>query len=96
MSGQPVTIRTLDLGGDKLLAYSEASWESNPDLGLRAIRFSLRHRDLFQQQLSAILRAAADFNDLRIMFPMITSLDEFRAARTAVDDRSQTQQLSPP
>ncbi|MEJ2165446.1 MAG: phosphoenolpyruvate--protein phosphotransferase [Desulfobacterales bacterium] len=86
MSGQPVTIRTLDLGGDKLLAYSEASRESNPDLGLRAIRFSLRHRDLFQQQLSAILRAAADFKDLRIMFPMITSLDEFRAARMAVDE----------
>jgi phosphotransferase system enzyme I (PtsP) len=86
MSGQPVTIRTLDLGGDKLLAYSEASRESNPDLGLRAIRFCLRHRDLFQQQLSAILRAAADFNGLRIMFPMITSLDEFRTARLAVED----------
>jgi len=86
MAGRPVTVRTLDLGGDKLLAYSDASRESNPDLGLRAIRFSLRHRDLFQQQLSAILRAAAEFNDLRIMFPMITSLDEFRSARMAVDD----------
>jgi phosphotransferase system enzyme I (PtsP) len=86
MSGQPVTIRTLDLGGDKLLAYTEASRELNPDLGLRAIRFTLRHRELFQQQLSAILRAAADFNDLRIMFPMISSLDEFRTARSAVED----------
>ena len=86
MSGRPVTIRTLDLGGDKLLSYSDASRESNPDLGLRAIRFSLRHRDLFQQQLSAILRAAADFKDLRLMFPMIGSLDEFRSARMAVDD----------
>ncbi len=86
MSGRPVTIRTLDLGGDKLLSYSDTSRESNPDLGLRAIRLSLRHRDLFQQQLSAILRAAADFNDLRIMFPMIGSLDEFRSARVAVDD----------
>jgi phosphotransferase system enzyme I (PtsP) len=86
MSGQPVTVRTLDLGGDKVLAYSETSRELNPDLGLRAIRFSLRHRELFQQQLCAILRAAADFNDLRIMFPMIGSLDEFRTARTAVED----------
>jgi phosphotransferase system, enzyme I, PtsP len=86
MLGQPVTIRTLDLGGEKLLAYSEASRESNPDLGLRAIRFSLRHRDIFLQQLSAILRAAANFKDLRIMFPMIGSLDEFRTARMAVDD----------
>lgn len=86
MPGQPVTIRTLDLGGEKLLAYSDASRESNPDLGLRAIRFSLRHRDIFLQQLSAILRAAADFQDLRIMFPMIGSLDEFRTARMAVDD----------
>jgi phosphotransferase system enzyme I (PtsP) len=86
MSGQPVTIRTLDLGGDKLLAYSGDSPEMNPDLGLRAIRFTLRHRDLFQQQLCAILRAAAGFDDLRIMFPMISSLDEFRTARTAVED----------
>jgi phosphotransferase system enzyme I (PtsP) len=74
------------VGGDKLLAYSEASRELNPDLGLRAIRFTLRHRELFQQQLCAILRAAADFDDLRIMFPMISSLDEFRTARTAVED----------
>lgn len=86
MPAQPITIRTLDLGGDKLLAYSRTSRESNPDLGLRAIRFSLRHRDLFQQQLSAILRAAAGFGDLRIMFPMITSLDEFRTAKMAVDE----------
>jgi phosphotransferase system enzyme I (PtsP) len=86
MPGELATIRTLDLGGDKLLAYSEAARESNPDLGLKAIRFCLRHPDIFQQQLRAILRAAAYVNDLRIMFPMISSLDEFKDAKNAVRD----------
>jgi phosphotransferase system enzyme I (PtsP) len=86
MPGELATIRTLDLGGDKLLAYSKASRESNPDLGLKAIRFSLRYPDLFRQQLRAILRAAADISDLRIMFPMISSLDEFKEAKNAVCD----------
>ena len=86
MPGESATIRTLDLGGDKLLAYSEAAHESNPDLGLKAIRFCLRHPDLFRQQLRAILRAAADVSDLRIMFPMISSLDEFREAKNTVHD----------
>ena len=60
MDGKDVTIRTLDLGGDKLLAYSDTKGETNPDLGLRAIRFSFRHRDIFHQQLRAILRAGAE------------------------------------
>ena len=50
MDGKDVTIRTLDLGGDKLLAYSDTKGETDPDLGLRAIRFSFRHRDIFHQQ----------------------------------------------
>jgi phosphotransferase system enzyme I (PtsP) len=86
MPGELATIRTLDLGGDKLLAYSEVARESNPDLGLKAIRFSLRHPDIFRQQLQAILRAAVDISDLRIMFPMISSLDEFREAKNTVHD----------
>lgn len=86
MPGKIVTIRTLDIGGDKLLAYSNARGEANPALGLRAIRFSFRHRDLFDQQLRAILRAAAEAEDARIMFPMISSLDEFREAKQAVYD----------
>ena len=86
MDGKDVTIRTLDLGGDKLLAYSDTKREINPDLGLRAIRFSFRHRDIFHQQLRAILRAGAKAESIRIMFPMISSLDEFGEAKEAVID----------
>lgn len=79
----PVTFRTLDLGGDKLLAYYDDTREENPALGLRSIRFTLRHREVFAEQLRAILQAAGDVEPgrLRIMFPMISSLEEFRAAR---------------
>ncbi len=83
--GGVVTFRTLDLGGDKLLAYYDASPDANPALGLRSVRFTLRHRDVFTQQLRAILRAAADHEPLRIMFPMISSLEEFREARGVLD-----------
>ncbi|UCG07045.1 MAG: phosphoenolpyruvate--protein phosphotransferase [Desulfobacterales bacterium] len=86
MPGNVVTIRTLDLGGDKLLIYSNARGEANPALGLRAIRFSFRHREIFNQQLRAILRAATEAENARIMFPMISSLDEFREAKQAVYD----------
>jgi phosphotransferase system enzyme I (PtsP) len=75
-----VTFRTLDLGGDKLLAYYDSSGEENPQMGLRSIRFSFRHRDVFEQQLRAILRAAEGI-DLRIMFPMISSVEDFLKAR---------------
>ena len=85
MTDREVTIRTLDISGDKALVYSNATSGKNPDLGLRSIRFSLRHRPLFEQQLRAILRAGADAARLRIMFPMISSLDEFREARRVVD-----------
>jgi phosphotransferase system, enzyme I, PtsP len=82
MDGRRVTFRTLDLGGDKLLAYYDSSsGEENPALGLRSIRFSLRHREVFQRQLHAVLRAAAGNGELRLMFPMISSVDEFREAR---------------
>jgi phosphotransferase system enzyme I (PtsP) len=86
MPGKDITIRTLDIGGDKLLAYQDLKGEANPELGLRAIRFSLRHRDIFHQQLRAILRAAASIKTVRIMFPLISSLDEFQQAKQAVDD----------
>lgn len=80
----PVTFRTLDIGGEKSLSYFNHGSENNPELGLRAIRFSLRHRSIFEEQIRAILRAGADAKDLRIMFPMIASLDEFREAREVV------------
>ncbi len=84
MAGKPVTIRTLDVGGEKVLIYSNSPAEANPELGLRSIRFSLRNREIFEQQIRAILRAAPDQEVLRIMFPMISSVDEFREARQIV------------
>ncbi|MGD9215398.1 MAG: phosphoenolpyruvate-utilizing N-terminal domain-containing protein [Desulfobacteraceae bacterium] len=65
----PIWIRTLDVGGDKVLPYLARLPEANPELGLRSIRFSLRYRDIFYQQIRAILRAGADADALGIMFP---------------------------
>lgn len=81
-----ITIRTLDVGGDKVLAYLDATGEPNPELGLRSIRFSLRNPDIFEQQIKAILRAGAGSRTPRIMFPMISSIDEFQTARRLVMD----------
>jgi phosphotransferase system enzyme I (PtsP) len=85
MRGHETTFRTLDIGGDKMLSYFDYGAQANPFLGLRSIRFSLRHRDVFLQQLRAILRAAWD-SEIRIMFPMISSVDEFLSAVGAVDE----------
>jgi phosphotransferase system enzyme I (PtsP) len=85
MPGRGVTIRTLDVGGDKVLIYSDTTSESNPELGLRSIRFSLKYLDVFEKQIRAILRAAPPEESLKIMFPMISSVDEFREARGMVD-----------
>ncbi len=84
MAGREVTIRTLDLGGNKMPSYAAAAKEANPDLGLRAIRFSLKHREIFLQQLRAILRAGSEAETVGIMFPMISSLDEYREAKHEV------------
>lgn len=84
MEGREVTIRTLDVGGEKVLAYSDAVDEINPELGLRSIRFTLRHRDVFEQQIRAILRAGACSRNIRLMFPMISSLDDLFAAKEVV------------
>lgn len=77
----PVTVRTLDAGSDKFLEYFPIQKENNPALGLRSIRLTLRNPELFKQQLRAILRAASLHGDVKIMFPMVSSLDEFRAAK---------------
>ena len=82
--GRPVTFRTLDLGGDKVLPYMEAEREDNPALGWRAIRMGLDRPALLRMQIRALLWAA-NGRDLRIMFPLIASVDEFRAARRVVD-----------
>lgn len=71
----PVTIRTLDVGGDKIYAFNKDYTERNPFLGCRAIRFSLANEELFHTQLRAILRASA-YGRVKIMFPMITTLEE--------------------
>ncbi len=81
--GKELTFRTLDIGGDKVLAYYAREKEENPFLGMRSIRFSLRHNDIFKQQIRAILRAGVQ-SDLRIMFPMISSVDEFVTAKEIV------------
>ena len=81
---KPVTFRTLDLGGDKVLPYLEAEREDNPALGWRAIRMGLDRPALLRLQLRALI-AAAKGRALRVMFPLVASVDEFRAARALVD-----------
>lgn len=82
--GLPVTFRTLDLGGDKLLPYMELEREDNPALGWRAVRMGLDRPALLRLQLRALIWAARG-RPLRIMFPLVASVDEFRAARAFVD-----------
>jgi phosphotransferase system enzyme I (PtsI) len=79
MGGRPVTVRTFDLGGDKLPS-GQKDHSENPALGLRAVRYCLRHPDLFRAQLRAAVRAAAH-GDLRLMFPMVSGVAEVRAAK---------------
>ncbi len=81
---KPVTFRTLDLGGDKILPYMEMDREENPALGWRAIRMGLDRPALLRMQVRALIIAARG-RELRIMFPMVASVDEFRQARELVD-----------
>ncbi len=76
-----VTIRTLDAGGDKMLACYDTAGEANPELGLRSTRFALAHPEIFESQLTAIVRAWNPEDPLNIMFPMISSPDEFCKAK---------------
>ncbi|MDG5473096.1 phosphoenolpyruvate--protein phosphotransferase [Jeotgalibacillus sp. ET6] len=80
MEGKPVVVRTLDIGGDKELPYLNLPHEMNPFLGFRAIRLCLEETDLFKVQLRALLRASV-YGNLKIMFPMISNLSEFRSAK---------------
>ncbi|MFK5952737.1 MAG: phosphoenolpyruvate--protein phosphotransferase [Desulfobacterium sp.] len=89
MAGKEVTIRTLDVGGDKMLAYFDNAGEANPELGLRSIRFTFKYPEIMSQQIKAILTAATEADpatELRIMFPMVSSLDEFQRAKQMVID----------
>ena len=85
LAPEPVIIRTLDLGGDKLLSHVNVAAEMNPFLGWRAIRLCLEEKDLFRTQLRAILRASA-FGDLKIMYPMVSGMDELDAANVLLDE----------
>jgi len=85
LSPNPVTIRTLDLGMDKIVPFFENPVELNPALGLRSIRFSLKEREVFKIQLRAILRASA-FGRVKIMFPMISGVEELREAKAVLSE----------
>lgn len=88
MSGKPVVVRTLDIGGDKELPYLELPKEMNPFLGFRAIRLCLEEQGIFRTQLRALLRASS-YGNLKVMFPMIATLDEFRAAKAILEEEKQ-------
>ncbi|MDR7002786.1 phosphoenolpyruvate--protein phosphotransferase [Neobacillus niacini] len=88
MNGKPVVVRTLDIGGDKELPYLDLPKEMNPFLGFRAIRLCLEEQDIFRTQLRALLRASG-YGNLKIMFPMIATLDEFRSAKAILEEEKQ-------
>ncbi|MCX8116543.1 MAG: phosphoenolpyruvate--protein phosphotransferase [Desulfobacterota bacterium] len=81
----PVTIRTLDIGGDKFLLSYSSGKETNPAMGLRAIRFSMKEVEIFKAQLKGILRASAHGN-VRILFPMISGMEEIRRAKAILEE----------
>lgn len=85
MEGKSVVVRTLDIGGDKTLPYLDLPEEMNPFLGFRAIRLCFANEDLFRTQLRALLRASI-FGNLKIMFPMIATVGEFRNAKAILED----------
>ncbi|OIK14818.1 phosphoenolpyruvate--protein phosphotransferase [Bacillus sp. MUM 116] len=85
MNGKPIVVRTLDIGGDKELPYLELPKELNPFLGFRAIRLCLEEQGIFRTQLRALLRASI-YGNLKIMFPMIATLDEFRQAKAILEE----------
>jgi phosphotransferase system enzyme I (PtsI) len=89
MAPKPVTIRTLDINGDKAVAYQNGQDEANPALGLRSIRYCLRKPDVFITQLRAILRAAA-FGQVRILFPMISAYFEICEAKKLLDQAAES------
>lgn len=85
LEGKPVIIRTLDIGGDKKLPYLQIEDELNPFLGYRAIRLCLDRKDIFKTQLRALLRASS-YGDLKIMFPMISNINELREAKAVLEE----------
>lgn len=89
MQGKPTIVRTLDIGGDKNLPYLKLADEMNPFLGYRAIRISLTQQEMFRVQIRALLKASA-YGNLKIMFPMIATLDEFKMAKAILLEEKQS------
>ena len=85
MAGKEVIIRTLDVGGDKAVDYLGMAHEDNPFLGHRAIRYCLDNPDLYKVQHRALLRAGAEEKNIKIMLPLVTSLEEIRGARALLE-----------
>ncbi|MGE3681611.1 MAG: phosphoenolpyruvate--protein phosphotransferase [Bdellovibrionales bacterium] len=88
LDGRPLTIRTLDVGGDKPLAYLPIEPEENPFLGVRGLRVGLRHPEILREQLRAILRVKGR-GPVQVMFPMVASIEEFRQARMILEEERQ-------
>ncbi|AJF06189.1 phosphoenolpyruvate--protein phosphotransferase [Geoalkalibacter subterraneus] len=86
--GDPVTIRTLDIGGDKALPYFTSPKEDNPFMGWRSVRVSLDHRDIFRTQIEAILMAGVH-GPVKLLFPMISGMDELRGCRRIIKEASE-------
>ncbi len=89
MQGKEVIIRTLDVGGDKEISYLKMESEQNPFLGWRAIRYCLEESDLFKVQLRALLRAGAEHKNIKIMLPLVTGVQEIRAAKNLLEECKQ-------
>ena len=83
--GKPVTLRTLDIGGDKTLSYYDLPKETNPFLGIRALRLCLANPDIFRTQLRAALRASS-FGQIDLMFPMVGCIDDIKAAKQMLEE----------
>ena len=80
-----MTIRTLDIGGDKKISYLKIPSEENPFMGFRAVRYCLKYKDIFKSQIRAILRAST-LGDIRIMFPFITCVEELGECKAVVEE----------
>jgi multiphosphoryl transfer protein len=96
LAGRPLVIRTLDVGADKPLPFLAQDPEANPFLGRRGIRLALAEPAVFRAQLRAILRVAAEHENVKVMFPMVAALDELRAAKAMLDAERAALGLDPP
>jgi multiphosphoryl transfer protein len=96
LEGRPLVIRTLDVGADKPLPFLAQDPEANPFLGRRGIRLALAQPDIMRAQVRAILRVAAEHDNVKVMFPMVAALGELRAARAILDEERAALGIDPP